>query len=419
MIKIVFYNTGAQIVGKGITASITLLITLIIGRTLGPAGYGDFTKIFVFVGYFYTLADFGLNTIYIKIAKENETTHLKPLLGLRILIGITLALIAVTASQFLPYNPTTSTGFSPLVKMGIIIASATIITHAFTVSFNAFFQKILRYDLSALAAACGYIIILSSAIIVSLTTKSILGYTTSYVLGGIALVLVAYLIIAKRVKKYFSPVFDVAEFKNFLKPAWPVGVALLFNLIYFRIDVLILSNFRTSTEVGLYGLAYQFFEASLAIPIFFANAIYPLLAKLYTTSLLEFKKQVASWVRILILASLVLFFALIIASLVIPTVFGREFIGSVKSLQILALGLPFFFISALLWHLLIIYDRQKYLTIIYAAGALFNVVANLIFIPAYGYIAASVITVVSEALIMLCLFLAIKKFGVTNARALG
>ena len=403
MFKIVFYNTGAQIVGKGITASITLLITLIIGRTLGPAGYGDFTKIFVFVGYFYTLADFGLNTIYIKIAKENEITHLRPLLGLRILVGVFLALLAITISQFLPYDQTASTGFSPLVKTGIAVASATIITHALLTTANAFFQKILRYDLSALAAATGYLVILISAIVITATTKSILGYTTAYVLGGLTLVATAYFIIAKRAKNFFTPIFSIGQFTSFLKPAWPVGIALIFNLIYFRIDVLILSNFRTSAEVGLYGLAYQFFEAALAVPIFAANAIYPLLAKVFTKSAQVFGKQVSSWIKILIAMSVLLTLALIVISYFIPVFFGQSFEGSVKALQILSLGLPFFFISALLWHLLIIYDKQKYLVFIYATGALFNLIANLIFIPKFGYLAAAATTVVSEGLIMLLL----------------
>src|SRR3972149_2303870 len=113
MFKKVLFNTGAQIIGKGITASITLLVTLIIGRTLGPAGYGDFTKIFVFVGFFYTLADFGLNQIYIKLAKENETGDLKVLFGLRILIGVFLAFLATGLAYLLPYDPQAQTGFSP------------------------------------------------------------------------------------------------------------------------------------------------------------------------------------------------------------------------------------------------------------------------------------------------------------------
>ena len=407
MFKKVLFNTGAQIIGKGITASITLLVTLIIGRTLGPQGYGDFTKIFVFVGYFYTLADFGLNQIYIKIAPEFETKHLRTLFGLRLLIGISLAIAATLAAYFLPYNPQTATGFSPLVKVGIAIASVTIITQALFTSANAFFQKILRYDLSTIAASSSYIFVLATAVIVTLTTKSVLGYTAGYVIGGLVLAALAYTLIVKKAKEFFLPKFSKSEFLDFLAPAWPVGVALLFNLIYFRIDVFILSNFRPSAEVGLYGLSYQFFESALAVPIFFSNAIYPPLSSLYKTNLDAFKKQVKSWTKILIGSSFLMTSVLIAVAFLIPAIYDQRFAGSVRALQILSLGMPFFFISALLWHLLIIYGRQKYLTVIYAAGAVFNVIANLIFIPAYGYMAAAVITVVSEGLITLLLFLAV------------
>lgn len=403
MFKKVIYNTGAQIIGKAVTASITLLITIIIGRSLGPAGYGDFTKIFVFVGYFYTLADFGLNAIYIKIAKEDEVTHLKPLLGLRLIIGITLAPIAAIIGFLLPYNPVLSTGFSPLVKVGIAIASITIITQALYTTANAFYQKILRYDLSTISAIIGYVFVLITAVLVSLTAKSLIGYTIAYPIGGLILVTVAFLLISRRTKTIPLPTFNKKEFINLIKPAWPLGLALLFNLIYFRIDVLILANSRPSSEVGLYGLAYQFFEAALAIPIFFSNAIYPVLSAQYQKNRDEFKKAAKNWFFILLMTSIIASTAIFSISFFIPIIFKPSFTGSVLSLQILTLGLPFFFISALLWHLVIIFDKQKYLTIIYAFGALFNLIANLIFIPQGGYIAASIITVVSEGLIALLL----------------
>lgn len=407
MFKKVIYNTGAQIIGKAVTASITLLITVIIGRSLGPAGYGDFTKIFVFVGYFYTLADFGLNAIYIKIVKEDEVAHLKPLLGLRLIIGTTLALVAAIIGFFLPYDPILLTGFSPLIKVGIAIASITIITQALYTTANAFYQKILRYDLSAISAVISYVFVLITAVLVSLTAKSLIGYTIAYPIGGLILVIAAFFLISRRTKTIPLPTFNKKEFINLIKPAWPLGLALLFNLIYFRIDVLILANSRPSSEVGLYGLAYQFFESALAIPIFFSNAIYPVLSAQYQKNRDEFKKAAKNWFFILFVTSLIASTAIFAVSFFIPIIFKPSFAGSVPSLQILALGLPFFFISALLWHLVIIFDKQKYLTIIYAFGALFNIIANLIFIPQGGYIAASIITVVSEGLITLLLAIAV------------
>src|SRR3990167_10041158 len=113
MFKKVLFNTGWQVVGKVVTASSTLLITLIIGRSLGPSGFGEFTKIFVFVGYFYIIADFGLNSIYVKYARSTSevesTLHLggegslfRALLGLRVVISIFLVTSAILVTFFLP-----------------------------------------------------------------------------------------------------------------------------------------------------------------------------------------------------------------------------------------------------------------------------------------------------------------------------
>ena len=404
MFKTVLFNTGAQIAGKIITASTTLLVTFIIARALGEAGYGEFTKIFVFIGYFYILTDFGLNTIFVKLAKDNPVPELKHLFGIRLALALILIVIAIVISRLLPFNPQTGTGFSPLVKLGIITASITILTHAAFTSANAYFQKILRYDLSTVAAVAGSLLILVFVILSTVFNIGLIGYVASYVLGGITFVLTALYLITKRTQQLIIPKFSKENIKTLFIKAWPVGLALIVNLIYFRIDVFILASTRSSIEVGNYGLAYQFFEATLAIPIFFANALYPLLNNLYRQNLDEFKKQVNSWLRLLVLFSILPALGLFTISYLIPVFFQGRFTGSVLALQILSTGLPLFFVSALLWHLFIIYDKQKSLIYIYTTGAIFNLIANLIFIPIYGYLAAAITTVVSEAIITIFLF---------------
>lgn len=72
--------------------------------------------------------------------------------------------------------------------------------------------------------------------------------------------------------------------------------------------------------------------------------------------------------------------------------------------------MPFFFLSALFWHGLIIYGKQKYLISVYVIGAIFNLVTNIIFIPRYSYIAAATTTVVSEALVLALLIVIYAKY---------
>lgn len=419
MFKIVLYNTGSQIVGKVVTASSTLLITLLIGRSLGPAGFGEFTKIFVFVGYFYTFADFGLNSIFVKLANftsEVKNFHhlggasslFKVLLGLRLVMALTLTAVAIFITFFLPYNQQASTGFSPLVKTGIVIASLTIITQALFTTGNAYFQKKLRYDLSAVATIVGSLVMVLASAIIFMTTRSLLAFVSIYILGGLTYVAVSFFLISKKFDQGLYPTFDFSGSKKLLYSAWPIGVALVLNLLYFRVDVLILASFRSSAEVGLYGLGYQFFEAALAVPIFFTNSLYPLLARVFDKNVEKFKKIISNWIIYLLAFSIVLTVFLLLVSFLIPVLYDPRFEDSKTALQILAFGMPFFFLSALFWHVLIIQNKQKLLIYIYAAGAIFNLAANLIFIPVFGYRAAAVTTVVSEAFIMLLLIGAVK-----------
>lgn len=408
MIKKVFINTGAQIIGKATTALTTLFLTVVIGRALGPAGYGDFIKIFTFIGYFYIFTDFGANSAYIKLTHgQKGDSLLNTLLGLRISLALALVFLAIFIVTVLPYDTTLGTGFSPLVKLGVLIASVTILTQALTTTANALFQKNLRYEMAAISAVAGTLTTGTIAVIVFLTRPALNMFTAAYVLGALATVLLASYLIQKNFKLNLKPNFQISEFKKLILYSWPVGVALVLNMIYFRMDVFIITYTRSPQEVGIYGLAYQFFEASLAIPIFFANALYPLLISIHAKDKGQYIQETKKWTGILFGISLLFTLGLILSSFLIPLLFDK-FQGSQQALIVLALGMPFFFISALYWHMAIITDRQKMLIPIYFLGGTINIILNLIFIPSLGYLAAAWTTVLSEALVAMLLIAAIK-----------
>ena len=403
MIKKVLTNTLAQLIAKGFTATTTLTVTLLISRFLGPSGFGDFTKVFVFVGYFYTFVDFGFNSIYVKRANpKNEKELLNSLLALRLILSTVLSLVAITFGQILPYSEIEKTGFNPTVKAAIIIASATIITQALFATANAFFQKRLTYHLSTISAGLGSLMILIWAIFVSKTGPSIISYSAGYVLGGIVSATVALAIIFSITKKAILPNFTRFQLLSLFKESFPIGLALITNLIYFRNDVFILSNTRQSSEVGLYGLAYLFFENSLTLPIFLSNAIFPVLVTNFKDNLTVFKKNLAFYFKLFTLLSVAVSIILYLVAYLIP-LYDTRFTGSKDALQILSIGVPFFFLSALLWHLVIIYGRQIHLIYIYGLGALLNLILNLALIPKNGYLAAAATTIISEGFILILL----------------
>ena len=61
--------------------------------------------------------------------------------------------------------------------------------------------------------------------------------------------------------------------------ALPYGVALILNTIYFRIGSFSLSIFRGQTEWGAYGVPMRMLEAIGVIPLYFMNAVLPVLTR--------------------------------------------------------------------------------------------------------------------------------------------
>ncbi|KKR34096.1 MAG: Polysaccharide biosynthesis protein, membrane-associated [Candidatus Gottesmanbacteria bacterium GW2011_GWC2_39_8] len=406
-------NTLAQIVGKFITAGVTFITTILIARYYGVSGYGEFTKITAFIALFYLVSDFGFNAIVLRLISEQpkkENYFFQNLLALRIVFSLFVTGLAVFVAFFLPFNPVTFTGFTPLSKMGIFIMSFTILTQAIYTTANLIFQKNLRYDKSIIASSIGSIAGLLILLILLFYRTSLLLSLFSFVFGGILMAIVSLYLIEALRKLKFETKIDFALWKKIFKETLPLGLTLVFNLIYFRVDTFILTYFRSTFEVGIYGLAYKFFEFPLTIPTFFMNSLYPLLlveSRIKNQESRIIKKSF----HFLLFASLI-FVSLCLFLSPLLTLIKPEFSSSVLPFKILSLSLPFFFLSSLFMWILISRGKQKLLMIIYSFTMILNIILNLIFIPTHGYIAAAIITGVSEAVVML--FTGVASFRLLN-----
>ena len=78
-------------------------------------------------------------------------------------------------------------------------------------------------------------------------------------------------------------------------------------------------------------------------------------------------------------------------------------------LQLLIWFLPFSFINQVTQYVLIALNLQRHLTRAFIIGVLFNLLANLIFIPLYGYRAAAIITVFSEWALLIPFYILVRK----------
>ena len=113
------FNTFIQIIGKGITTAIAVVMLAYLARYLRVDGYGDYTTIFAFLGFFAIIADMGLYTVAVReMAKRPDASPhiLGNIFSLRILFAILLLAIAPVIGWIVP-------AYGMDVKLGILVGT--------------------------------------------------------------------------------------------------------------------------------------------------------------------------------------------------------------------------------------------------------------------------------------------------------
>jgi len=410
MKKAIAFNTVAQIIGKAISGGTTFFVSILLARSLGVEGYGDFTKVTTYVAFFYLFCDFGLNAAYLQLTEKQTEKHLKnALFTTRILLSLLLMFVTLAITAFLPGS--SGQGYSNAVKMGIILFTPSILFQTMITTTNVLFQERMRYDFATYAIGAGSIATVLSVFFMSkilLPNAMVFGSLISFLIGSV-LTMITALFFVKKISGLPSLTFDGTTIQKLLKTALPLGMTLLFNVIYFRIDSVVLTITRSTAEVGTYGLAYKFFEMALVLPTFFMNAALPslMLAK-KTADTKRLQQQIrTSGISLGLLSLFIVICGWFAAPLI--TMIRPEFSASIVPFKLLLIGLPIFYLSSLTMWILVIEKRQIQMLIIYALSMIINVVANIVFIPTHGYIAAALITIFSELFILLTSYIAIKR----------
>lgn len=394
-LKKISLQTFYQVLGKA-SSSITTLVSLsLITRRFGLEATGEYTLALTFLSFFYLAADFGVNAyvlprlIYSKL--QSEWRHL---LGFRLILSLVLVAIALVLIATLPYH---SNVYLYLVLVGLISISSSSVF----VTANAYFQSQLLYNYSVLASALGSLVSLIGIFICISLNLQMEYLIWPSVAGSLTSAVMALWIISKKIQS-FVPIFDLKYSRDLIKASWPVTLTLLANTIYFRVDAFLLGAFKDFSQVGIYNLAYQLFQAALVIPTFIMNGYYPLMIQDLSSNKQKFVKDLKkAAIGMLILGLAGTLTTFLIGPWIIEILASNKFYLSSSPLLILSIGFPAFFLSSLLMWVLVVFQRYKLMLFVYIVGLLLNIVLNTLLIPHFSYIGAAWVTVICEYLILI------------------
>ena len=401
--KKIALNTLAQLIGKGVSVVLGIIITIILTRYLGPTGYGTYTFVLVFVTMFGVIGDWGLTLITIREASKDD--HLAgQIIGNVLLIRLFLSVVAVVAAvvtiNFLPY--------SSEIRSLVSIFSFFLIVTSLKTSLQIIFNVKLVMHNWAISEMISNFVYLGLIILIVYTRATLAWILFAAALDQIAAILVSGILGWKLLPLKFN--FSLDHTRVLLWEALPMGGILVLFTVYNRIDTIILSFYKGQEAVGLYGAAYKIYEVLVVPAAYFSNSILPLISRLARDNREGLKQLYQKSLLILLTMGVGVAVAnYFLAPLAIRLIAGPAFAGSVIALQILSLSLVVSFLNHINGYTIVALRKQWLSFLIAMIALITNVVLNLIFIPAFSYPAAAFITFLTEALIVLLSTAVIRK----------
>ena len=237
-------------------------------------------------------------------------------------------------------------------------------------------------------------------------------------LGFINCFVLLILLLYTRYKKEFTYLFqlklDLSGSMTFIKQGFLFTILMAANVIYSKIDIIMIEKMIGSVEVGYYSGATKFIYPFMFISGAFMTAVFPKLAK-HSEEKDKFRNIQNTAVYYLggigVFLSILLYLG---ADIIFQLFFGDKYDNSIPIFKILVWFLAIVFIYGPISNSLVAKNRIKFLVYLNLFMIILNVVLNFILIPNYGARGAAMTTIVCEIMILLSTILYSKKLGVNK-----
>ncbi len=223
-------------------------------------------------------------------------------------------------------------------------------------------------------------------------------------LGFINCFVLLMLVLYTRYKKEFTYLFnvklDLSGSLTFIRQGFLFTILMAANVIYNKIDIIMLEKMTGSIEVGYYAGATRFIYPFMFISGSFMTAIFPSLAK-HAEDKEKFKsiQYLALYYLggIGILLSTCLFLG---SDIFFELFFNHKYDESIPVFKVLVWYLAIVFIYGSISNNLVAKNKVKFLVYLNLIMIVLNVALNFFLIPVYGAKGAAIATIICELLIL-------------------
>ena len=196
---------------------------------------------------------------------------------------------------------------------------------------------------------------------------------------------------------------DTKLIREMVSESLPLMLNHFLATVFFQVDILILQALKGAETVAQYSTGYKWLLAINIVPAFFTQALFPVMSRQAKDDPLALSRTFRFGVKLLFAATLPLAVAFTVLAEPLTLLLGgtRYIPDGAIALQLMIWSIPIGWMNSLTQYALVGLGLQRMITRAFAAAVIFNVVANTVFIPEYGFQAAAVATIASEVVLFL------------------
>lgn len=405
LLKRIIKNFVSVLMGNISSKLIGLITAIILARYLGPEEYGQYSFVISFAYIFLVCSEFGTNELIVKNVAPNLSLAPKSFIHF-LLFRILFSIISIMILNLTVY----ALGYSTKVLYCTLIFSTHIIFLAVINEVISFFKAFEKMEFVGVILILNGIIGLGLILIVVFSEASLYAVIVSrvgtYILGaGVGIYFL------KKYLFHFEIVTHFNLWNQTIKAALPFFLINLSDILYYKIDILILSKLKGDIFVGWYSIvANDLFFGFFAIAVSLSTVMFPIYIKNYQESAKDINNSINFTIRIGIILGMGLSLGcFILAPSIITLIFGKQYLNSVIIMQILSLAILFLFLREPLGFALVAVCGARKMMNINMILLLLNAILNFIFIHLWGHIGAAITMTICIILSFIWIYLEVKK----------
>jgi len=383
-------NASWLIGGKVVQMVLSLFVSLITARYLGPGNFGLINYGLAYVSFFMSLCTLGINSVIIKDfvdAPEDEGTAIGTAIVLRLLSSICSAIMIIGLVAILDKD-------EPLTIVVTALCVLSLPFHAFD-TINYWFQSRYKSKITSIATLIAYVVMSIYKIILLILGKDVRWFAISNAIDYLciaACLLIAY-------KKYKGPKlhFSKEKGKQLLSQSYHYILSGMMVAIYGQTDKLMLKQMLDESAVGYYAAAMSICNMWVFILDAIIDSIKPTILILYEKNYHEYERKNRQLYAIVFYASVFMsLMFLFFGDLVVKILYGETYADAADILRIITWYTAFSYLGIARSAWIVSEGKQKYLKHMYIWAVVINIVLNLVCIPYLGAVGAALASLVTQ-----------------------